>query len=286
MKKTILLLSGLLLASCATQKVLPEKEYFDSGTEAMDEEAFDVAIDQYQKLLEEYPFSEYTEEAQLKIAFAQYKSERYAEAIASFQDFQRMHPTNPNLPFAEYYLAMSYKDQMGAKDRDQSASAQAHAHFQALIDRYPESPFAEKAKKQLRECRELLAEHELSVAEFYLHWGNPLGAESRLRNLLQTYPDTATTAEALLRFGNYFRKQGDLTRAALAFAALKEKYPENPLSGEAKSALARLSEKSVEADSEPLAALVETLGRPSASVQPVPPEDRPSAAAVSAGEPG
>ncbi|MGH7821533.1 MAG: outer membrane protein assembly factor BamD [Candidatus Binatia bacterium] len=284
MRRFVLCTLSFLLASCATQKVLPEREYFDNGTQAMEEEAFDVAIDQYQKLLEEYPFSDYTEEAQLKIAYAEYQSERYAEAIASFQDFQRMHPTNPNLPFAEYYLAMSYMDQMGAKDRDQSASAQAHAHFQALIDRYPESPFAEKAKEKLGECRELLAEHELSVAEFYLHWGNPLGAESRLRHLLRAYPDTATTAEALLRFGNYFRKQGDVTRAALAFAALRQRYPESPLAAEAEAELARLSETEVEG--EPLAALVETLGRPSASVQPVPPEDRPSAAAPVAGEPG
>src|SRR5258705_7542980 len=112
----------------------------------MKSEMYDLAIENYQKLLEEYPFSDYSEEAQLKIGQAQYQNKQYAEAIASFQDFQRMHPTNPNLALTEYYTALSYMDQMGTKDRDQRAAENAQSHFQTLIDRYPDIPFTSDAR--------------------------------------------------------------------------------------------------------------------------------------------
>ena len=262
-----------LVASCAAEKILTDKEYFDVASKAMKTKAYDLAVEKYQKLMEEYPFSEYTEEAQLKVAYAQYLNKQYAEAIASFQDFERMHPTNPNLAFAEYYLSLAYMDQMGKRDRDQKAAGNAQAHFQALIDRYPESSYAVEAKMKLRETREVLADHELNVARFYLHWGNPTGAEARLRFLIETYPDTEVAAQGLQTFGDYFRKRGDLIRAALAYATLIEHYSSSPRLGEARQALAKLKAKAVEVSGDPLPSLMETLGRP-----PLP--------AVSVGSPG
>lgn len=252
----------LLAAACGTEKVLTDKQYFDAASRALESKDYDLAVEEYQKLMEEHPFSDYTEEAQLKIAYAQYLNKQYAEAIASFQDFQRMHPTNPNLPFAEYYLARSYMDQMGKKDRDQKAADNAHAHFQALIDRYPDNPYAQEAKEKLAQTREILADHELAVAKFYLLWENPLGAEARLRRLLETYPDTEVSAAGLLAFGDYFRKRGDLVRAALAYATLVEHHSASPRLEEARSALTRLRSKNVEIQGDPLQGLMETLGRP------------------------
>ena len=219
---------ALLLASCAADKVLSEQEYHQKATASMKEGTYDLAIQNYQKLLEEYPFSDYSEEAQLKIGQAQYLNEQYAEAIASFQDFQRMHPTNPNLALTEYYTALSYIDQMGKKDRDQRAAENAQAHFQTLLARYPDSPFSDEAKRRLKECREVLADHEFTIARFYLIWTNPVGAEARLRRLLENYPDTDVAGAALAHFGRYFRKRGDLTRSALAFASLIAQYPKRP----------------------------------------------------------
>ena len=271
MTRRILLVPCFLLAACSESTLLNDREYFENAAKAIEEEDFTYAVSQYQTLLEEYPFSDYSEEAQLKVAYAQYRTRQYAESIASFEDFQRMHPTNPNLPFAEFYLAMAFKDQMNDRDRDQSASAQAHSHFQRLLDRYPESPFAEQAREKLHECRVALAEHELAVAEFYLHWSNPIGAEARLRRIIAEYPDTETTAEALGRFGDHFQDSGDLVRAALAYAAVLQKYPETSSASGARKALDALLSAGIEPGPEPLARLSETLGRPAAVTPDLPP---------------
>lgn len=271
-----------LVASCSTEKVLSENEYHQKATEAMKQGAYDIAIQDYQKLLEEYPFSDYSEEAQLKIGQAQYLNKQYAEAIASFQDFQRMHPTNPNLALTEHYTALAYMDQMGTKDRDQRAAENAQAHFQTLIARYPDSPYAEDGKRNLKKCREVLAEHEFQIAKFYLIWDNPVGAEARLRRLLENFPDTDTAGEGLLQFGRYFRKRGDVTRSALAYAAILAGYPKLAEIDEAREALAQFKAKKVTIAEPPLPALVETLGRPSLVTGPVPVRSAPAQAAAAA----
>jgi outer membrane protein assembly factor BamD len=267
LKKTALLLL-LTLAACSSTQVLTDTQYSQKANQAMKEKMYDLAIENYQKLLEEYPFSDFSEEAQLKIGEAQYENKQYAEAIASFQDFQRMHPTNPNLALTEYYTALSYMDQMGKKDRDQRAADNAQAHFNILLARYPDSSYAAEAKKRLKECREVLAGHELGIAKFYLIWTNPIGAEARLRRLLENYPDTDAAGVGLYHFANYFRKRGDLTRSALAYASLVSMYPGNPDIADAKSELAELRAKKVAIPDAPLPALVESLGRPVLAAAP------------------
>lgn len=271
---TILLLT---LTSCSTGPVLTDTEYSQKANEAMQTGYYDLAIQQYQKLLEEYPFSDYSEEAQLKIGQAQYQNKQYAEAIASFQDFQRMHPTNPNLALTEYYTALAYMDQMGTRDRDQRAAENAQAHFRSVIERYPDSPFTAEAQQKLKGCRETLADHEFSIAKFYLIWNNPVGAEARLRRLLENYPDTDVTAAGLAHFARYFRKRGDLARSALAYASLVSQYPKSADLSEAQGALTDLKSKQVAVPDAPLPALVETLGRPSLARGPAPTAPSPPA---------
>jgi outer membrane protein assembly factor BamD len=278
-------LLAVVLASCSSEKVLSENEYHEGATAAMKEEVYDIAIKDFQKLLEEYPFSDYSEEAQLKIGQAQYLSKQYAESIASFQDFQRMHPTNQNIALTEYYTALAYMDQMGTKDRDQRAAENAQIHLQTVIARYPDSPYAAEAKRKLKECRNVLADHEFAIAKFYLVWTDPLGAEARLRRLLENYPDTDIAPAALAHFGKYFLKRGDLTRSALAYASLIGQYPQSPDVPEAQSALAELKAKKIEVPDPPLPALVESLGRPSLASTPQPAAAPPSPAETAASPP-
>ena len=126
-----------------------------------------LAIDEYHELLDQYPFSEHNEEAELKIAHAQYLSGNYPEAVVALTDFQRRHPTSPHLPLVGYYLGMCYVQQMGTIDRDQTAARNAQTYFQTVAQQYPDSPFADLARQQLARCQESLAAHEFYVAKFY-----------------------------------------------------------------------------------------------------------------------
>ena len=173
----------------------------------------------------EFPFSPYAEDAELKIGLAYYREQEYGEAVSALNDFQRMHPTNQSLHLASYYLAMSYFDQIGRADQDQTATVNAMHQFQALEQRFPESSFAELAHERIAICREMLARNQLVVSDFYFKRANYRAAESRLAELMQKYPDTPVASEALYELGTTLKKEGKKYSAAQAFAGGSDIFP-------------------------------------------------------------
>jgi outer membrane protein assembly factor BamD len=139
---------------------------------------------------------------------------------------------------------MSYLRQMRPFDRDQGASGNAHAYFRAVMDRYPGTPWAERASLRLRECDEALAAHELYVARFYLRQANLSAAESRLSELLEDYAHTDATREALYLFAEEYLKRGLDELSELALLALITHYPDTPLARRAGARLTGLSHSS------------------------------------------
>ena len=152
MTRTSLVAIGLAfgLGGCAAQSpTTTPAEYFSAANENLRLGAYHMAAEQYRDLLDEYPFSEHTEEAELKIAQAHFQRGSCPEAIAAFADFQRRHPTSPHLAFVGFLMGQCYEKQMQPADRDQSASQNAHAYYLAITQQYPDSPFSDLATEQL-----------------------------------------------------------------------------------------------------------------------------------------
>lgn len=219
------------LVACGTPKRLTPDEYYREATDAFADENYQVAIQQYNELLDQFPFDPRAEEAELHIAESHYEREAYPEAIAALSDFQRMHPMSPHLARVYYLLGESYMDQMTTIDRDQGASENAHAWYRVVIDRYPDSEYAEKAKAQMAECREELAGHELYIAEFYFDRDNTRAGENRIKGVLDVYADTEVATEALERLADAYEGIDDTERAGVVREALAARAARPALDG-------------------------------------------------------
>lgn len=239
---TLFLTIGLLagLAGCATKKHLSADQYFNDATEHFRGGALTLAIDEYHELLDQYPFSEYNEEAELKIAHAHYLAGNYPEAIVALADFQRRHPTSPHLPFVGYALGMCYVKQMSTADRDQTAARSAQNYFLTVSQQYPDSPFAELARIELARCRERLAEHELYVADFYDKRGNHPAAKVRLLTLASRYEETDASVDGLMQLATLCRQENNSEQAVLAYQAVTKSHPTSPQADTARKALEHL----------------------------------------------
>lgn len=221
----------LLLEGCsATEKRLSAKEYYAEGNKAYSQEDFLTAADHYQDLLDQYPLNPYSEEAQLKIGYSRYLDKKYTEALAAFSDFERMYPTSSHLSFVQYYRGMAYLDQMRSFDRDQSVTEKADDFFRLVSDRYGNSSFSSLAEEKSRACRESMAQHELYVADFYLKKKSQLAAKSRLRTLVEEYPETDAAATALARLQEILAGEGktDLAEMAAQAAAVRKAAQPKP----------------------------------------------------------
>ena len=161
---------------------------------------------------------------------------------------------------------------MRTADRDQSASQNAHAYYQALIQQYPSSPYALLARDRLAHARETLASHELDVAEFYEHQKNDRAAEIRILDLVNRYPETDVSGEALLELGKLYERLDDPDKAVLAYTGVVYHHPNHEAARAAEEALDRLSKDHPAPSGDPLVLLRAETGRTRdlAATQPAP----------------
>jgi len=125
------------------------------------------AAEAFQKLVDRYPYSKYSVEAELKLADAFYFKGSYDEAFDAYNEFQRLHPKNENIPYVLYQKGMCNFSQVSTIDRDQLYTLKAVEEFSRLTKQYPKSEHADLAHWKIRECYMLLAEAELYVGHFY-----------------------------------------------------------------------------------------------------------------------
>jgi outer membrane protein assembly factor BamD len=254
MKSSVLVLACVLLvtaAGCSARKVPAGEDYYQQGEALYSQRQYQGAIENYQHLIDQFPFSPYAEQAELKIGLAYYKTGDYAQAVASLSDFQRMHPTSKNLALATYYLAMTHYKQVGLPDRDQSNTIAAMQQFEMIEQRFPESEFAELAHQRIVVCRELLARNELYIGNYYMKQANFRATESRMAELMENYPDTPVAPEGLYELGTALQKEGKKYSAAQAFTALVMHYPQSTFAAKAKVQLAILKQP-VDTEEDPL----------------------------------
>ncbi len=208
--KTFLLglIAAFLLGGCASfdnlkgyffgeEEELSAPELMAEGMEKMESGNYTDAVDAFQNLKDRYPYSGYAVVAELKMAEALFRTEQYDEAIEAYDEFERLHPKNENIPYVIYQKGMSHFLQMSTIDREQSNTYKAKEEFERLIKRFPRDPYANRARKNIRKCLIYLAEYELLVGHFYYKMGRYQAALDRYSYIIKNYPDMGQYHEAL-----------------------------------------------------------------------------------------
>src|SRR5499433_3933235 len=233
---------------------------YEEGTRYFAEKRYARAIDTLTKLKTDYPFSPQLTEAELKVADAYYLNQQYPEAINAFKEFQSMHPTNENIAFVVYRLGQAHLDQFTSIERDQKNTEIAKGYFENVITNYPKSPYAAPAREQLAKCVGYLAEYDFNVASFYLKQEKYPAARERFEEIVRKYRGTPVAARSLFFLGESYRKEKNNVKAALAYEALIQHYPESKFTAEAQTQLAEIEKDK----QDPLAMLLMRDRRPGA----------------------
>ena len=78
--------------------------------------------------------------------------------------------------------------------------------FQTFLQKYPKDPLARKAKQQLREVQEVIAEGDYRVGYYYYVKGDKRAAAARLIGVTKRYPLYSKSDKALWMLGDIFEK--------------------------------------------------------------------------------
>jgi outer membrane protein assembly factor BamD len=197
------ILAAGLLIGCAKDKSSAENLTIEraenltrEGLEYFNRGRYSAALENFQKLKEQYPFSKYSLLAELKAADCNFHMKQYVESRTLYEEFERNHPSNEAVPYVLFQIGMSHYKQFGSVDRNTKGAAEAIQAFSRLLRSYPNSPYTEEASVRIKASRDFLAAHELHVANFYIRTGKYNQAASRLEYLLATFPETSSAPEA------------------------------------------------------------------------------------------
>jgi outer membrane protein assembly factor BamD len=235
MPRTLARVSALLLAAAIAGCGIFGKEYdetegwsasklYAEAASEMDSGSYARAIELYEKLEARYPFGRYAMQAQLDVAYAHYKAEEPDEAIAAADRFIKLYPQNPYVDYA-YYLKgiVNYNRSVGFIDkyiptdpsqRDPGSALDAFADFSELVQRFPNSKYAEDARQRMVYLRNNLARHEVNVARYYIKRGAYLAAANRANYVIERFQRTPAVEDALEVLVEAYRAVGDNKLAA------------------------------------------------------------------------
>lgn len=245
MKYILILLLSVALYGCSSNDELPDIAA-DAGEQQIYEEAqrylrgdnYDLAVRSLQLLESRYPFGKYAEQAQLELIYAHYNAYEHEAAVEAADRFIRLHPQHPNVDYAYYMKGLSAYT--GNEDifsrflptdptqRDTSQAKEAFAEFAQLLSRYPNSPYAADAEARMVYLRNLLARHEINIANYYLKRGAYLAATNRGRYVVENFEKTPAVADglAVMAQGYILLGLNDLAENSIKVLALN--YPEYP----------------------------------------------------------
>ncbi len=235
----------LLFASCTLfgDKKDPvekwsEDKLYSEAKGALDSKYYEKAIEYYEKLQTRYPFGDFSKQAQLDLAYAYYKTEEPASAIAACDRFIKLYPTSPHVDYAYYLKGLANFNQgkglaqrylpSDPSQRDPGASLQAFHDFTELTKRFPNSRYIRDVRKRMMYLRNILAQHEVNVANFYLWRGAFLAAANRALYVVENYQQAPAMPEALALLVRAYKALQLEELAADTIRVLERNYPDHP----------------------------------------------------------
>ncbi len=186
------------------------EEVMAKARRSFDKGYYEQASTEFEKIKDRYPYSKFALEAEIKMADSLYRRRQYAEAYGAYDEFEKLHPRNPNVPYVIYQQGMSQLKQASTIDRDQSHVVKARREFERLVKKFPGSEYAAKARSKIRDCYVSLARYELYVGNFYYKQKKYRAAMKRYRYLVEKYPDLGQYHEAIENLGRCRAKLAEM----------------------------------------------------------------------------
>ncbi|TMA35565.1 MAG: outer membrane protein assembly factor BamD [Deltaproteobacteria bacterium] len=239
-------------ASCKTDEALFEEvpaaeQLWAEGTEALKGRSilgvytyvdYEGAIEKFQKIVDNYPNSDFAIRSELAIADAYFQNEKYDEALSYYRDFSDLHPQHEKVPYTLWQAAQCHERRSLAPGRDQAATRDALVFLDRLLLKHAHSSYAQPAEEMWRDLQTRLATNVEGIADFYFDRGEYEAAAERYRALLNEYPGLGFDPRVLWKLGTCYAELQRSDEADRIFRTLVAHYADSEFASRARRQLA------------------------------------------------
>jgi outer membrane protein assembly factor BamD len=195
------------------------------------------AIRLFETLEARFPYGRHAQQAVLEGAYAAYRSQETAQAVAAADRFIRQYPNHPSVDYA-YYLKglvhfredqglLGYLYETDLSERDPKAMKESFVAFKELAQKFPDSRYAEDAHARMRYLSNALGMYEVHVARYYFNRGAYLAAANRAQESLLAYPAVPANEDALDILVRSYDRLGMTQLAEDTRRILAKTYPQS-----------------------------------------------------------
>lgn len=236
-----LLFSWVLFAGCSAlsdkeKAQRTEEQYFVAAQTALTANNYSVAVEQLEQLESQFPFGRYAEQTQLDLMFAYYKNLDFESAVLQGERFIQQYPDHADVDYAYYLKGLArYSTDRGflarllptaPSERELLPIKQSFADFSQLINKFPRSAYSLDARQRMIYLRNLLADHEIKVAQYYMKRKAYIGALNRSHWVIREYPQSPSMESALMIATQAYVSLNQLTQAQDTLAVLEKNFPQ------------------------------------------------------------
>lgn len=230
----IIILLLAVFVSCSDSKLqTPETEgerlqiLYSTAMDRVNKKDFIDAAILFEDIERQYPYSKWSNQAQLMTAFCYYKSSMYNESLDSLERFIALYPGSKKISYAYYLRALNYFEQIRDVERDQSMTEKAKKAFYEVTVKYPDSQFVQDASEKIDIINDRLAAKEMEIARYYQFNEQWISAINRYNEVLENYKTSVYTAESLHRLVEIYYSLGLHEEAKRYAATLGHNFPES-----------------------------------------------------------
>jgi len=231
-KLVYLFLIITLVVSCSKKEVelnVPagkEKsfEIYKEAVEAMNRGNYLYASQKFSEAEVILPKIEFSSKALLMSSYCLYLINFYPEATANLERFISQYPTDKNLAYAQYLIAITLYEQILDEKKDIDPLIKTKKKIQYFLQNFPETEYALDLKFKLDLVNNQLAAKEMYIVKYYITTQKWIPAINRLKGIVNDYSETVFIEEALHRLVEVYYRVGLPEEAKVAAAILGYNY--------------------------------------------------------------
>ena len=171
-----------------------------------------------------FPQSDWAPRSSLMASYSYYMQNFYAEALSNLERYLKTYPTDRNIAYAHYLIAICYYETIEDEKRDSAPLIKAKNKFNFIIKEYPNTDFALDAKFKVDLIDDILASKEMYLGRHYIKKGKWIAAINRFKYVIEKYEQTIFVEEALHRLVEIYYNLGLIDEAQKTAKVLGYNY--------------------------------------------------------------